>query len=128
MSHSLRPHGLQHFSLLCPPLSPGVCSDSCPLNWWCYLTILSSATLLHLCLQSFPASGSFPMRRLFALGGQSIGDSASVLPMNVQVKLYSGEIILFILLLFKLMPLRRRMFANFFSYLADATMKEFQYT
>ena len=40
------------------------------------------------------------MSRLFASGGQSIGDSASVLPMNVQVKLYSGEIILFILLLF----------------------------
>ena len=57
MSHPLRPHGLQHFSLLCPPLSPGVCSDSCQLNWWCYLTILFSATQLLLCLQSFPAQG-----------------------------------------------------------------------
>ena len=46
---------LQHF--LCPPLSPGVCSDSCQLNWWCYLTILFSATQLLLCLQSFPAQG-----------------------------------------------------------------------
>ena len=38
------------------------------------------------CLQSFPASGSFPMSQLFASGGQSIGFSAStsVLPVNIQ--------------------------------------------
>ena len=36
------------------------------------------------CLQSFPASGSFPMNWLFASGGQSIGVSASVLPANIQ--------------------------------------------
>ena len=46
MSNSLRLHELQHAWLLCPPLSPGVCSDSCPLSQWCYLTILSSATPL----------------------------------------------------------------------------------
>ena len=45
MSKSLRPHGLKHNRLPCPPLSPGVCSDSCPLSWWCYIAILSSATL-----------------------------------------------------------------------------------
>ena len=39
----IRRHGLQHTRLLCPPLSPGVCSNSCPLSWWCYLTISSSA-------------------------------------------------------------------------------------
>ena len=54
-----------HTSFPCPPLSPGVCSSSCPLSWWCYLTILSSATLFSFCLQSFLASGSFPMSRLF---------------------------------------------------------------
>ena len=44
------------------------------------------------CLQSFPASGSFPMTRLFAAGGQSIGvaASASVLPMNIQDWLVLG--------------------------------------
>ena len=39
MSDSLWPCGLQHARLLCPPLSPKVCSNSCSLNWWCYLTI-----------------------------------------------------------------------------------------
>ena len=43
VSYSLRPHGLQHTRLLCPPLSPRVCSNSCLLSWWCYLTISSSA-------------------------------------------------------------------------------------
>ena len=81
----LQPHELQHARLSCPPLSPGVCSDSCPLRWWYYLTILSSATLFS-CPQSFPASGSFPMSQLFISCGQSIGSSASasVLPMNIQ--------------------------------------------
>ena len=61
MSDSLRPHGLQHARLPCPPVSPGVCSNSCALSWWCCLTISSSVTLFSFCLQSFPASGSFPM-------------------------------------------------------------------
>ena len=34
MSDSFRPHGLQHTRLPCPSLSPGVCSNSCPLSWW----------------------------------------------------------------------------------------------
>ena len=69
---------------LCPLLSPGVCSDSYPLSWWCYLTISSSAALFY-CIQSFPASGSFPMSHLFASSGQSIRASASlVLPMIIQ--------------------------------------------
>ena len=58
MSDSLQPHGLQHARLFCPPLSPGVCSNSCPLSWWCYLPISSSATLFF-CLQSFPALSLF---------------------------------------------------------------------
>ena len=84
MSDSLWPHGLQHTRLPCPPLSPGVCSDSCPLSQWCHPTISSSGTPFQTsCPQSFPPSGSFPMSQLFASGGQSIGVSASVLSMNI---------------------------------------------
>ena len=85
MSYSLWPNGLQHDRLLCLTLSPGVFPNSCQLNQWCYPTISSSATPLSLCLQSFPASGSLPMRRLFASGGQSTGASASTsaLPINI---------------------------------------------
>ena len=58
----------------------------CPLNRWWHLIISSSATLFSFCLQSFPASGSFPMSQFFESGGQSTGASASgsILPMNVQ--------------------------------------------
>ena len=68
------------------PLSPGVCSKSCPLSEWCYLTISSSAALFSFCLQSFPASGSFPVSWLFSSNGQTIGASAlaSVFPVNIQ--------------------------------------------
>ena len=85
MSDSLRPHGLQHTRFPCPSPSPRVCPSSCPLNWCCHPTIFSSVTLFF-CLQSFSASGSFPMSWLFASGGQNIGASASapVLPMNIQ--------------------------------------------
>ena len=50
---TLWPHGLQHARLLCTPLSHGVCSDSCPLSWWCCLTISCSAVPFSFCLQSF---------------------------------------------------------------------------
>ena len=72
-------------ALPCASLSPRVCSDSCPLNWWCHPTISSSVTHFSSCLQSFPASGSFPVSQLFASGRQNIGASASasVLPMNI---------------------------------------------
>ena len=59
MSDSLWPPRLQHAKFHCPPLSSRVCSNSCSLSRWCYLTISSSATLFSFCLQSFPASGSF---------------------------------------------------------------------
>ena len=86
VSDSLWSHGLQHARLPCPSPCPGACSNSCPLNWWCHPTISSSVVFFSLCLLSFPASGSFPMRRLFTSGGQSIGASASasVLPMSIQ--------------------------------------------
>ena len=80
---------LQYGRLLCPPLSPGVCSNSCPLSWWCYLTISSSATPFTFYLQSFTASGSFSVSQLFASGAQSIGSfSFSSSPSNE----YSGLI------------------------------------
>ena len=85
VSNSLWLHELEHASLLCPLLSPRVSLSSCPLSWWAYLTISFSVTPFSFCLQSFPASGSFPMSRLFLSGGQSIGasTSSSVL-MNIQ--------------------------------------------
>ena len=70
--------------LPCPPLSPWVCSNSCPLIQWCHPTISSSVAPFYSCPQSFPASRSFPMSWLFSSDGQSIGASASVLPMNIQ--------------------------------------------
>ena len=82
MSDSLQLQGLQHTRLLCPPISPRVCLDLCPLSRWCYPTISSSATPFSFCLQSSPASESFPMSWLFTSYGQSFG--ASALPVNIQ--------------------------------------------
>ena len=62
---------------------PGLVA-SCPLNWWCLPTISSSVVSFSSCLQSFPASGYFPMTQFFVSGSQSIGASASVLPINMQ--------------------------------------------
>ena len=59
------------------PTISGVGSNSCPLSWWCYLIISSSAALFSFCLQAFPSSGSFPVIWLFALSGHSIRASAS---------------------------------------------------
>ena len=86
VSCSLRPHGLQHARPPCPSPTPGACSNSCPLSRWCHPTISSSVVPFSSCLQSFPASGFFPMGQFFTSGGQSIGisASASVLPMNIQ--------------------------------------------
>ena len=84
MSNSVQPHaGLQHTRLPCPSSTPRACSNSCPSSQWCHPTISSSIIPFSSCLQSFPASGPFPMSWFFASGGQSIGDStsASVLPM-----------------------------------------------
>ena len=82
MSNSLRPHGLQHARLPCPSPTPGGCSNSCPSSRWCH-PISSSVIPFSSWLQSFPASGSFPMSQFFVSGGQ-ISASASVLPMNIQ--------------------------------------------
>ena len=86
MSDSLWPHGPQHSRFPRSSLSPGVCSDSCPVSQWCHPTISSFVATFSSCPQSFPASGSFPVSQLFASGGQSIvaSASASVLPMTIQ--------------------------------------------
>ena len=79
-------HGLQQARLPCPSPAPRACSNSCPLSQWCHPTISFSVVPLSSCLQSFPASGSFPVSQFFTSGDQSIGASASgsVLPMNIQ--------------------------------------------
>ena len=86
MSNSLWPHGLQHVRLSCPSPTPGAYSNSCPSSWWCHPTISPSIIPFSSCLQSFPASGSFPMSQFFTSQGQNIGVSASesVFPMNIQ--------------------------------------------
>ena len=61
MSYSLRPHGLQHAWFPCPSPTPRACSNLCPLSQWCNPTISPSVIPFSSCLQSFPASGSFPM-------------------------------------------------------------------
>ena len=86
VSNSLQAHELQHTRLPCPSQSPGVCSNSCPLNRWCRPTVSSSVAPFSSWCQPFPASGSFSMSWLFTSGGQSIGTSASALvfPKNIQ--------------------------------------------
>ena len=84
VSSSLRPRGLQHTRLPCPSPTPGACSNSCPSSQWCHPTILSSVFPFSSCLQSFPVSGSFLMSQFFMSGGQNIGASASILPVNIQ--------------------------------------------
>ena len=84
VSNFLWPHGLQHSRLACPSPTPGVYTNSCPSSQLCHPIISSSVIPFFSCLRSFPASGSFPVSQFFALSGQSIGASASVLPMNIQ--------------------------------------------
>ena len=83
---TLQPHGPQQARLPCPSPSPGACSNSCPLNWWCHPAISSYVIPFSSCLQSFPAFGSFPVSQLFPSDGQMIGASvsASVPTVNIQ--------------------------------------------
>ena len=73
VSNSLWPCGMQHTRLPCPSPTPGACSNSRPSSRWCHPAISSSVIPFSSRLQSFPASGSFPMSQLFASGGQRIG-------------------------------------------------------
>ena len=85
MSDSLWPQGLQYARLPCPSPTSRACSNSCPLSQWCHPNT-SSVVPFSSCLQSFPASRSFPISQFFPPCGQSIGASASasVLPMNIR--------------------------------------------
>ena len=84
MSDSLWPHGLQHTRPPCPSPTPRAYSNSHPSSRWCHPTISSSVVPFSSCLQSFPASGSFPVSQFFASGSQSF--SFSISPFNE----YSG--------------------------------------
>ena len=83
---SLWLHELQHTRLPCPSPTPEACSNSYPMSWWCHPTISFSIIPFSTCLQSFPASGAFPMSQFFASGGPSI--TFSISPSNE----YSGLI------------------------------------
>ena len=94
ISDSLQPHGLQHTRLPCPSLTPRVCSNSCPLSWWCYPTLSASAALP-------PLPSIFPSIRVFSnesplyiwwRGGQSIGTSASASVLSVNIHRYPMNI------------------------------------
>ena len=95
-SDSLQPHGLQHARLPCLSSTPGACSNSYPSSWWCHQTMASSVIPFSSCLQSSPASGSFPMSPFFTSDGSSIGVSAStsVLPVNIQNWFPLGQTVL----------------------------------
>ena len=88
MSNSLRPHGLQHARTPCPSPIPGAWSNSCPLSQWWHPTISSSAIAFSSSLQSFPASGSFPMSVLRIRWPKYWSFSFSINPSNE----YSGLI------------------------------------
>ena len=92
VSDSLWPHGLQHTRLPCPSPTSVACSNSCPSSRWCHPTISPSVVPSSSCIQSCPASGSFPMSQFFTSCGQRIeaSASASVLPMNIQDWLHLG--------------------------------------
>ena len=89
MSHSLQPHALQHARLPCPSPTPGACSNSCPLSWWCHPTISSSVVTFSSCLQFCPESGSSLMSQLFTSDSHKYWSfSFSISPSNE----YSGLI------------------------------------
>ena len=93
MSDSLWPHGLQHTRLPCPSLSPRVCINSHPLNWWCPSNhLILCCPLLLLPSISHSISHSTLVSQLFTSRGQSIGASASasVLPKNTEGWFLSG--------------------------------------
>ena len=85
MSNSLQSHELQHKRLLCPSLSPWVCSNSYPLSWWCHPTISSSVAHFSSCPHFFPASVFSNESALHIRRPNTVASaSASILPMNIQ--------------------------------------------
>ena len=116
VSNSLWPHGLQHARLPCPSPTPEAYPNSCPLSRWGHPTISSSVVPFSSCLQSSPASASFPMSQFLALGGQSNGTSASVPPVNIQNWFLVG--------LAGFISLLSKMFIRFFS---NTTVQKHQF-
>ena len=93
VSNSLRPHGLQHAKLPCPSPTPGACSNSCSSSQWCHPTVSSSVVPFSSCLQSFPASGSFPVSQFFCIRWpQYWSFSFSISPSNEYLGLISFRI------------------------------------
>ena len=92
MSDYSWPHGLQHTRPPCPSPTPRAYSNSCPSRQGCHPTVSSSVVPFSSHLQSFPASGSFPMSQFFTSGGQSIGFSFSISLSNESSGLISFRI------------------------------------
>ena len=88
MSDSLQSHGLQHARPPCPSPTPRAYSNSCPLSRWCHPTISSSVIPFSSCIQSFPASESFPMSVLHIRWPKYWSFSLSISPSSE----YSGLI------------------------------------
>ena len=86
LSDSLSPHEPQQARPPCPSPTAGVYPNPCPLSQWCHPTISSSVVPFSPLLQSFPASGSFPMSLIFASGGQNIGVPASALVLSKTIQ------------------------------------------
>ena len=116
MSDSLWPHELKQNGLPCPSAIPGAYWDSCPPSRWCHTTFSSSVIAFSSCRQSCPASWSFPVSQFFASGGQSIGGSPSVFPMNIQNW--------FLLWLTGLIPLQSKGLSSIFS---NSTVQKHQF-
>ena len=91
-SDSLRPHGLQPTRIPCPLPSPGACSNSRPLSWWCHPTVVSSVIPFSSCPQSFPASGSFQMSQLYIRWPKYWSFSFNISPSNEYLGLISFRI------------------------------------
>ena len=85
LSNTLQPRESQHARPPCPSPTPRVYPSLCPSSQWCHPSI-SSSVVPFSSSQTLSTSGSFPMRQVFASGGQTIEVSASVsvLPMNTQ--------------------------------------------
>ena len=93
VSNSLQRYGLKHARLPSPSPTHGACSNSCPSSRWCHPTVSSSVVPFSLCLQSLPASGSFPMSQFFTSGGQKYWSfSFSIRPSNEYSELMSFRI------------------------------------
>ena len=118
LSNSLRSHESQHARPPCPSPTPGVYSDSCPSSRWCHPTISSSVIPFSSCLQSFPASGSFPMNQFSVSSGQRIGVSASASVLSMKLQGW------FILGLSGLVSLQSKGFSRIFS---NTTIQKHQF-